>query len=270
MLIEWPRLANSRKPLPPSATVCRPSGKPHEATWIAWPHNRTDWPGRFEPIPWVYAEIVRHLARVERVNILVEDEAAEAKVRELLIRAHVLPEKAAAPGKPAGTIRFHHIPTNRGWTRDSGPIFLRRDSRATRDFPAVAATAWRFNAWAKYNDWKLDATIAGEIVDRLRVPVWEPEVRVNGHPRPVVLEGGSIDVNGCGTLITTEECLLSEVQQRNPGVTREQLEEIFADYLGVEKGNLAGSRHRRRRHSWARRRHHSLRHADDRGDGLRA
>ena len=206
----------------------------HEATWIAWPHNRTDWPGRFEPIPWVYAEIVRHLARVERVNILVEDEAAEAKVRELLIRAHVLPKKTAAPGRPAGNIRFHHIPTNRGWTRDSGPIFLRRDCRATRDFPAVAATAWRFNAWAKYNDWKLDATVPGEIVKRLRVPAWEPEVKVNGHPRPVVLEGGSIDVNGCGTLITTEECLLSDVQQRNPGIMREQMEEIFADYLGVE------------------------------------
>ncbi len=99
----------------------------------------------------------------------------------------------------------------------------------------MAATAWRFNAWAKYNDWKLDAMIAGEITNRLRVPAWEPEVKVNGHPRQVVLEGGSIDVNGCGTLITTEECLLSDVQQRNPGVTREELEEIFADYLGVEK-----------------------------------
>ena len=209
--------------------------EPHEATWIAWPHNRTDWPGRFEPIPWVYTEIVRHLARVERVNILVQDEAAEAKVRELLVRAHVLLEKAAAPGKAPGAVRFHHIPSNRGWTRDSGPIFVRRDSRATRDFPAVAATAWRFNAWAKYNDWQLDALIPGKIVERLGIPVWRPEVKVNGHPRPVVLEGGSIDVNGCGTLITTEECLLSEVQQRNPGVTRKQLEELFADYLGVEK-----------------------------------
>ncbi len=209
--------------------------EPHEATWLAWPHNRSDWPGRFEPIPWVYAEIIRHLARVERVNILVEDEAAEAKVRELLIRAHVLAERSALPGTPAGNIRFDHIPTDRGWTRDSGPIFVRHDSRATKDFPAVAATTWRFNGWAKYNDWNLDATIAGAIVDRLRVPVWTPEVRVNGHLRHVVLEGGSIDVNGCGTLVTTEECLLSEVQQRNPGVTREQLEEIFADYLGIEK-----------------------------------
>ena len=101
--------AREIKPQTPAALGYRMPAEwePHEATWIAWPHNRTDWPGRFEPIPWVYAEIVRHLARVERVNILVEDEAAEAKVRELLVRAHVLPEKAADPGKAAGAIRFH-------------------------------------------------------------------------------------------------------------------------------------------------------------------
>src|ERR1700722_15477764 len=86
--------------------------EPHAATWIAWPHNRTDWPGRFEPIPWVYAEIVRHLARVERINILVEDEAAEVKVRELLVQAHVSAEKAVAPGNRTGNIRFEQIPTN--------------------------------------------------------------------------------------------------------------------------------------------------------------
>ncbi len=208
--------------------------EPHEATWIAWPHNRSDWPGKFEAIPWIYAEIVRHLSRVERVNILAQDEAEEARARALLVRAHVLPEKAAAPGKPAGNVRFFPMRTNRVWTRDSGPIFVRRDSRQA-DFPPVAATAWRFNAWAKYNDWKLDATVATGIARRLRVPVWQPTVKIDDKPRRIVLEGGSIDVNGRGTLITTEECLLSDVQQRNPGVTREQLEETFADYLGAKK-----------------------------------
>ncbi len=208
--------------------------EPHEATWMAWPHNRCDWPGKFETVPWIYAEIIRHLALVERVNILVEDELAEAEARDVLVRAHVLPAWAAAPGKPAGEVRFFRIPTDRVWTRDSGPIFLRRDSRK-RDFPPVAATAWRFNAWAKYDDWKLDATVAPEIARRLRLPVWQPELKVDGEVRRIVLEGGSIDVNGCGTLIATEECLLSDVQQRNPGVSREQLEAIFADYLGVEK-----------------------------------
>jgi agmatine deiminase len=209
--------------------------EPHAATWIAWPHNRSDWPGKFEPVLWIYAEIIRHLARVERVNILIEDESAEAKAREILVRSHILPEKAADPGTPAGNITFFHIRTNRVWTRDYGPIFVRRDARKKSDFQAVAATAWRFNAWAKYNDWKLDAPVSAEIARRLDMPAWQPELIVNGKPRRIVLEGGSIDVNGRGTLITTEECLLSEVQQRNPGVTREQLEQLFADYLGAKK-----------------------------------
>jgi agmatine deiminase len=209
--------------------------EPHAATWIAWPHNRSDWPGKFETIPWIYAEIVRHLARVERVNILVENETAEAKARATLVAAHVLPVGAGDPGKPDGNVQFFSLPTNRVWTRDSGPIFVRRDSRKATGFPAVAATAWRFNAWAKYNDWKLDAAVSTQIAEWLQMPVWQPTVSVNGKPRPVVLEGGSIDVNGRGTLITTEECLLSEVQQRNPGVTREQIERLFADYLAVTK-----------------------------------
>jgi agmatine deiminase len=206
----------------------------HEATWIAWPHNRSDWPGKFETVPWVYAEIVRHLARVERVNILVNDEAAEVKARQILVRSHVLTAKASAPGKPAGNIRFFRTATNRGWTRDYGPLFVCRGSRKG-GLPVVAATLWRFNAWAKYSDWKLDTLAGAEIAMRLRLPLWQPELRVNGEMHRIVLEGGSIDVNGRGTLITTEECLLSEVQQRNPGLSREHLEEIFADYLGIEK-----------------------------------
>jgi len=209
--------------------------EPHEATWIAWPHNRSDWPGKFETIPWIYAEIIRHLARVERVNILVENESAEAKARAILVHAHVLPEEADDPGTPAGNIQFVPLRTNRVWTRDYGPIFVRRDSRKAATSAAFAATAWRFNAWAKYNDWKLDAAVSTQIAEQLRMPVWQPTVSIDGKPRRVVLEGGSIDVNGRGTLITTEECLLSEVQQRNPGVTREQLERLFADYLGVTK-----------------------------------
>jgi agmatine deiminase len=209
--------------------------EPHAATWIAWPHNHEDWPGKFEPIPWVYAEIVRHLSRVERVNILVANEQLEASARDVLVRANILPAKAAEPGTRAGTVMFVRLPTNRVWTRDSGPIFLCRTARGTDRFPALAATAWRFNAWAKYDDWQMDAALSSEIPTRLRVPVWKPMIQVDGAPRRIVLEGGSIDVNGRGTLITTEECLLSNVQQRNPGVAREQVEQIFADYLGVEK-----------------------------------
>src|SRR5271165_2339221 len=209
--------------------------EPHEATWIAWPHNRSDWPGKFEAIPWIYAEIIRHLAQVEKVNILVENEMAEAKARALLVNAHVLSEKAGSLGKPDSNVQFFTVRTNRVWTRDSGPVFVRRPARKANGSPAVAATAWRFNAWAKYNDWKLDAEVSTNIAEQLEIPVWQPTVSVNRKPRRVVLEGGSIDVNGRGTLITTEECLLSEVQQRNPGIIREQLEQVFADYLAVTK-----------------------------------
>src|ERR1039458_1650687 len=207
----------------------------HAATWIAWPHNRSDWPGKFQPIPWVYAEIVRNLARVECTNILVNDESAEATAREVLVRSHVIPERALQPGKPADKVVFHHMRTNRGWTRDCGPIFVRRSSRKRDGLPALAATTWRFNGWAKYKDWRLDAPISAEIANRLGVPAWRPTVNIDGKLRRIVLEGGSIDINGQGTLITTEECLLSEVQQRNPGMTCEQLEQVFADYLGVTK-----------------------------------
>lgn len=209
--------------------------EPHEATWIAWPHNHEDWPGKFEPIPWVYAEIVRHLARVECVNILIADEASEGGARELLVWAGVLPERSTGAGSRTGNVRFFRIPTNRVWARDYGPIFVRRNEANRDRLPVVAATAWRFNAWAKYDDWQLDASISAEIAQRLRVPAWQPEAVIDGHRRRIVLEGGSIDVNGRGTLITTEECLLGKVQQRNPGLTREQLEQVFSDYLGVKK-----------------------------------
>lgn len=209
--------------------------EPHEATWIAWPHNRSDWPGKFAAIPWVYAEIVRNLARVERVNILVNNEAKEAAAREALITADVLPKSAAEPGTQGGSIRFWQIPTNRGWLRDTGPTFVRRDPREKAGQASLAAVAWRFNAWAKYNDWRLDAPVSAELGRRLNIPSWQPEAEVEGKLRRVVLEGGSIDVNGRGTLLTTEECLLSEVQQRNPGLGRAQLEQIFANYLGIRK-----------------------------------
>lgn len=209
--------------------------EPHAATWIAWPHNRSDWPGKFEAIPWVYAEIVRNLAQSEGVNILVNDEAAEAKAREVLVRAAVLPEKSLEPGTKSGSVGFFRIPTNRVWTRDYGPIFVKRKSKVIGNHSTLAATAWRFNAWAKYNDWQRDAPVSAELAERLRMPAWQPTVELNGKRHRVVLEGGSIDVNGRGTLITTEECLLSDVQQRNPGMTRGQIEQVFADYLGVKK-----------------------------------
>ena len=194
--------------------------EPHAATWIAWPHNRSDWPGKFSPIPWVYVEIVRHLltspaarggrnqateaARPERVRILTTNPARPAR---MLRRA----------GVDLAQVDFIPFPTDRGWTRDYGPMFIRSDS-------GLAINNWRFNGWAKYSNHRLDDKVAAKAARRLHVPLFDPKA---------VLEGGAIDVNGCGTLLTTEECLLSETQQRNPGMTRDEIEAKLAGYLGV-------------------------------------
>jgi agmatine deiminase len=221
------------KPTPASLGYRLPAEwEQHASTWLGWPHNRSDWPGKFAPIPWVYAEIVRHLARVERVDIIVEDAAAEAKARNVLERAD------------AGSVNvcFHRWRTNRGWTRDFAPLFVKRDDKPG----AIGAVNFRFNAWAKYPDWPLDQRASEQMVSYLKLPTWSPVAHAGARvpqarvpqarvPQRVVLEGGSIDVNGCGLLLTTEECLLSETQQRNPGLSRKDLERLFADYLGVEK-----------------------------------
>jgi agmatine deiminase len=185
--------------------------EPHEATWLAWPHERTDWPGKFPPIPWVYGDIIKHLAGVERVRILVEDAALEKSVRRVLAKCAV----------NMSAVEFLRWPTNRSWTRDYCPIFVRNQKGD------IAITNWLFNGWAKYDNWRQDNGIPRRVAKRLKLREFEPGI---------VLEGGSIDVNGAGLLLTTEECLLSEsVQVRNPGLGRADLERYFADYLGIRQ-----------------------------------
>ena len=202
--------------------------EPHSATWLAWPHNPEDWPGKFQSIPWLYAEIVRLLAARERVELIVENAKAEQRITGMLRRAGV----KLGRGGDLDSIRFHQWPTDRGWTRDSGPIFVRNSQGE------LAITNWRFNGWAKYPDWPLDDQLPGRIAATLKLPEWQPSIELP-PPGPreyrLVLEGGSIDSNGAGSLLTTEECLLSEVQQRNPGIDRAQLERAFHDYLGIDQ-----------------------------------
>ena len=194
--------------------------EPHAATWLAWPHNPEDWPGKFAAIPWLYAEIVRLIAARERVHLIVEDASMERRVAGMLHRA----------GAKLDQVDFHRWPTDRGWLRDSGPIFLRNAKGQ------IALTDWRFNAWAKYDDWRLDNQLPGRVEKLLELPSWQPSLAEKRavRPRRIVLEGGSIDTNGAGLLLTTEECLLSEVQQRNPGLGRASLERIVHDYLGID------------------------------------
>jgi agmatine deiminase len=189
--------------------------EPHQATWIAWPHHRDDWPGKFPAIPWVYGEIVRQLHRSQEVRILVNGPGGERRARAVLDRLPLEP----------GRVTFWRVPTDRVWTRDFGPIFL------TNDPGEIAVTNWRFNAWAKYPNWQRDNAVPAALGRKLGLRAWP--VTVGDYE--VVLEGGSIDVNGQGLLLTTEECLLSDVQQRNPGFTRDDYEKVFADYLGVRK-----------------------------------
>ena len=251
-----PLSSNALSP-PPAALGYRMPAEwePHAATWLAWPHYEGDWPGKFEPIPWVYAEIIRNLARQERVELIVNNASSEKKARKLLKRAEALSQN----------VRFHRWPTNRVWTRDSGCIFLcgagapARESREAvteyspqhklwdratdQQIPAARknpprqgmpssdpmALKFRFNAWAKYSNWRHDEKIGSRMAKVARAREIHP---VSGQTR-IVLEGGSIDVNGQGTLLTTEECLLSRVQERNPGMARVHYEKIFADYLGA-------------------------------------
>jgi agmatine deiminase len=188
---------------------------PHEGTWLAWPHEKTDWPGKFQPIPWVYCEIVKRLARFERVHILVADEDTERRAERMLRQSHV----------PLEAVDFFRCCTNRSWTRDFCPIFVHDASGR----PVVLN--WRFNGWAKYPNWETDDAVPSAIAKRLRLR----EVQPKFGKRRIVLEGGSIDVNGAGLLLTTEECLLSDMQQRNPGLSREDYESIFSEYLGVQR-----------------------------------
>jgi len=228
--------------------------EPHSATWLAWPHNHDDWPGKFEPIPWVYAEIIRHLARHERVELIVSNASAARQARRILERADAF----------SANVHFHRWPTNRVWLRDSGCIFVtqqpgfarpdsrgrlsphenrphehreghdfsRADQRAQKTGASAPegplALKFRFNGWAKYSNWRHDEKIGSLMAKASHAH----EIRPMSVGARIVLEGGSIDVNGAGTLLTTEECLLSKVQERNPHMTRVHYEKAFADYLG--------------------------------------
>lgn len=190
--------------------------EPHEATWLAWPHNVRDWPGRFAPILWVYAEIVRRISAGETVRLCAGSPAQEAVARRVLGRA----------GVDLARVEVRRIPTDRVWTRDSGPIFVRQPGP-----PAARAVArFRFNAWAKYRDWKRDVRVPERAAQALGLPL----LAVRHAGREVVLEGGAIDVNGRGTILTTEECLLDpRVQVRNPGFGRTDYETVFRNALGA-------------------------------------
>jgi len=261
--------------------------EPHEATWLAWPHKASDWPGKLPAIHWVYGEIVRKLAVGEKVHIVVDDPAVERRARSVLTAARA----------DMTQVEFFRFSTDRGWMRDSGPIFLRRaatgaantrapalspsapspsapsssaispaaagigvtgaaatgaakrrpkttsyrqpqhqhcgdttDSGASTAGDSLVVADFHFNGWAKYADWKRDRLVPRRVSRILGLPLVSAELR----GRKVVLEGGGVDVNGRGTVLTTEECYLDQqVQVRNPGFTRDDYQAVFRRYLGA-------------------------------------
>ena len=209
----------SHFPVPSSRSAFRfpAEWEKHDATWIAWPHHEPDWPGKLAPIPWVYGEIARVLHRHERVEILCHDEQVRDDARVVLEAHSVAPEG----------YRLHIVPNDRVWLRDSAPTFV-CDERGR-----VQLVNWQFNAWAKYDNYQRDERVGQAIADLTDLPRIVPRRPDTGEP--VVLEGGGIEANGEGLLLVTEEWLLSDVQVRNPGLSRDDYERVFRDYLGVRQ-----------------------------------
>ena len=191
---------------------------PHAATWIAWPHQESDWPGKLEPIPWVYAEIVRVLHRYERVEILCHDEGVREDARR----------KLDSHGCDPAGYRLHLVPNDRVWTRDSAPTF----GVDQRGRPVLLN--WRFNGWAKYDDYVYDEKV-GVALERITGFTRLTPERPDRRGWRLVLEGGAIDWNGDGVVMATEECLLSSVQTRNPGLSRGDYEIAFREWLGTNR-----------------------------------
>ncbi len=191
--------------------------EPHEATWLGWPHNRTDWPDKLDTIRWVYGEMVRKISPGETVRILVRNQAEENLARPYLIRA----------GADLGNVQFIRHATNRGWMRDSGPIFVRK-----RRGKETAIVHFHFNEWAKYDDWQKDRRVPDMAAALSGKRLFQARCR----GRDFVIEGGGIEVNGQGALLTTEECYLDpKVQVRNPGLGRSEFEQTLKQCLGAPK-----------------------------------
>ena len=228
-----------------SATKCPPSGSATTRPGSPGRITPTDWPGKFQAIPWVYADIVRKLSQVETVHILVDNEAAEKRAASILIRAGANPDN----------VTFHRIPTDRVWTRDSGPIFVTKPGHAT-----VAVTNWKFNAWAKYENWHLDDQVAGKAAEFLKVPAWKPSHparqrrRASHRPRR--------RKHRRQRRRHAHHHRRMPAQHRPAAQSRSQPRAVRAGLSRLSRhrsGLMDESRLRRRRHSRPRRRHHPLR-----------
>ena len=214
--------------------------EPHAATWLGWPHNASDWPGKFEVIPWIYGEMIRKISAGENVRLIIRHKQDEAFARHIF--QHV--------GVDLRKIQFVIHPTNRGWTRDTGPIFVKRKvrssgfSRSGSRLKAelqteTAIVHFHFNGWAKYDNWRKDTKVPETAARLLGKKLFHAKCVSTQNSKlktqNFVIEGGGIELNGCGTLISTEECYLHpKIQVRNPGLGKKEIETTLKNYLGVK------------------------------------
>lgn len=193
--------------------------EPHEATWLGWPHNAEDWPGKFEIIPWVYGEMIRKISKGEKIFLIVRNKADENLARQII----------KCVGADLRKIHFVTHPTNRGWTRDTGPIFVKRATGNGKGKTAIVH--FHFNGWAKYDNWRKDTKVPETAARLLKKKLFHAEY----EGKPFVIEGGGIELNGRGTLISTEQCYLDpKIQVRNPGLGRKEIETTLRNYLGAK------------------------------------
>jgi len=202
--------------------------EPHAATWLAWPHEPTDWPGKFDAIPWVFAEVARHLQEGERIRVIVSGKKEEASAKSVFSRSGVNPKQ----------VDFVHLATDRSWTRDFLPLGVVKGTGKKRE---TALVKWKFNGWARYKNHAKDEQAGLAVALQLGSPLALPEAQFGRKRARVVLEGGAIDVDGEGSLLCTEECLLNGRQARNAALGKSGMEAVLRDHLGIERVLWLGS-----------------------------
>jgi agmatine deiminase len=212
--------ATATKPVPAETAYSMPAEwEPHEATWLGWPHNADDWPGKFKTIPWVYGEMIRKISAGEKIYLLIRNKADEDLARRII----------KSVGVDTRKVQFVTHPTNRGWTRDTGPIFIKRQAEGGKTETAIVH--FHFNGWAKYDNWRKDTKVPETAARVLKKKLFHAQYQ----DKPFVIEGGGIELNGQGTLISTEQCYLDpKIQVRNPGLGRKEIETALGNYLGVK------------------------------------
>jgi agmatine deiminase len=196
--------------------------EPHAATWLAWPHEPTDWPGKFDAIPWVFAEVARNLQEGERIRVIVAGKREESQAKSVFARSQVNLKQ----------VDFIHLATDRSWTRDFLPLGVVRGRGAKRE---TALVKWKFNGWARYKNHTKDEAAGMSVALQLGAPLALPEAQFGRKRARVVLEGGAIDVDGEGSLLCTEECLLDGRQARNAALGKSGMEEVLRAHLGAER-----------------------------------